>query len=41
MSQQRFETILEKIAYVESNKKEFKNPELIIAGLNTLLANLD
>jgi len=30
MSKNRFEAILEKIAYIETHKGEFKNPELMI-----------
>lgn len=37
----REKKILEKIQYVEEFPKQFKNPELILEWLNTLLFNLD
>jgi len=40
MDEKRFEKILEKIEFVNKNKDKFKNPNLIITGLNVLLLKL-
>jgi hypothetical protein len=36
-TEKRIENILEKIEFVNSNKTKYKNPELIIKGLETLV----
>ena len=39
MSEKRAEDILQKIAFVENNKGKYKNPQLILDWLYTLLLN--
>lgn len=41
MSEKRIEKIIEKIAFIDSNRTKFKNPELLLVWLNTLLLTLD
>ena len=40
MSKLRFDAILEKIAYIETHKEEFQNPEFLISGLENLLLTI-
>lgn len=41
MSDKQFETILEKIAYVDSHRQDFRQPDLIIRGLEAKLLQID
>ncbi len=41
MSAKRFEKILEKIAYIENHKEEFRCPDEMISWLQNLLLTIE